>query len=257
MMGLRCEWQCPHTRVHADKDEPGGSRCDEWQIVRGVLRQEPSVYGPPNCCPHECRQQLDLNGYDLRPGPVWRRGSRAPAGSHSSQPRTVHMKISARHAAIAAMFCVLPAIAHSQDAVASVATASSTGVKDALAMLKQAADQPAPATLSESDRVAYAAHTEWLQSAYQRLSVLTAREAASGMATGRSARDASSGVASGRAAREASTGKATGRSASPKPETLQELVAALQQESGQFNSLSNTSKVRHDIAMNAIRNMKG
>ena len=167
------------------------------------------------------------------------------------------MKISARHAAIAAMLCVLPAIAHSQDAVASAATAGSTSAKDALAMLKQAADQPAPATLSASDRVAYAAHTEWLQSAYQRLSVLAAREGASGMATGRSARDASAGVASGRAAREASTGIATGRSAGPKPETLQELVAALQQESGQFNSLSNASKARHDIAMNAIRNMKG
>lgn len=159
----------------------------------------------------------------------------------------------------------------------AAAQASSLSAADALAAVQKAIDQAPPASESAAEREAWDAQTSWLRDVHRRiataagLSVETAapRDQASGMASGRSAprdrptgqatgqrvREASSGQSSGR--RDAATGQASGQSAAPAPAMgLLELKGAIEQEARRFQTLSNASKARHDIAMNAIRNMK-
>lgn len=110
-------------------------------------------------------------------------------------------------------------------------------VEDAMTTLLATINQPAPATLSKGDRAAYQKQTEWLTSVLTRLEVVTGvtipRDAASGLATGK-------------------------RQHKPILMTreLVTLVATVETESQQDNALSNALQARHDIAMNAIRNMK-
>ena len=109
-----------------------------------------------------------------------------------------------------------------------------------LEALDQSIAQPAPPALNDADARSYAAETEWLKSARTRIEQLSSQ----------------AGVTP---AREASSGMATGRR-QYQPiiirKDIEALKATLEQESRQFNTLSNASKARHDIAMNAIRNMK-
>ena len=110
-----------------------------------------------------------------------------------------------------------------------------------LEALDQAIVQPAPAGLSAGEGKAYGAETEWLKGARRRIEQLGTRV----------------GII---APRDASTGMATGRRRQYQPveiaKEIEALKAALERESRQFNTLSNASKSRHEIAMNAIRNMK-
>jgi len=106
-------------------------------------------------------------------------------------------------------------------------------VKQGVAKLKELIDQAAPGGLTPAEQQQYKEQTEWLTSAHSRLSVLTAREAASGMATGRQAAPVTESA-----------------------QKLTELQQALQMESRKFQTLSNASKARHDMAMSIIRNMK-
>jgi hypothetical protein len=106
-------------------------------------------------------------------------------------------------------------------------------IKQGLATLKGLIDQPAPDGLNAADQAQWKSQTDWLTSAYERLSVLTARESSSGMATGR------------KASPDATTAA-----------KLEELKATLARESRKFQTLSNASKTRHDMAMSAIRNVK-
>ncbi|HEV8613824.1 MAG TPA: hypothetical protein VGQ73_09935 [Gemmatimonadales bacterium] len=110
-----------------------------------------------------------------------------------------------------------------------------------LEVIGHAIEQPMPAGLSPGDQKSYAAETEWLKSVRTRLEE-----------TGRRV-----GIL---APRDAATGMATGRRQYQPLEIQKEIDAlrqALEREGRQFNTLSNASKARHDIAMNAIRNLKG
>jgi hypothetical protein len=109
-----------------------------------------------------------------------------------------------------------------------------------LEKIDAAISQPVPSGLSPADAKSWAAETAWLKSAKSRIEsvgieygVLAPRDRATGMATGR------------RQYRPAEISK-----------SVDSLRAVLEAESRKFNTLSNASKARHDIAMNAIRNMK-
>ena len=110
-------------------------------------------------------------------------------------------------------------------------------------------DQPAPAGLAGADLSGYQAQTQWLRSVVERIK--SPRDMATGQATGKhevtSPRDAASGQATGK------------RQHKPVTFTMQldALRMEIEEESRRFSSVSNASKARHDIAMNAIRNMKG
>jgi hypothetical protein len=129
-----------------------------------------------------------------------------------------------------------------------------------LEVVGQAIDQPVPAGLSAADQRAWAGQTEWLRSVRSRLE-------AYGVKTGAIApRDAASGQASGKrvaAPRDAASGQATGkRVAAPadSPATsgeLETLRQGIEREGQKYTTLSNVMKTRHDVAMNAIRNLKG
>ena len=109
-----------------------------------------------------------------------------------------------------------------------------------LEALDQTISQPAPAALSAADAKSYAAETEWLKSARTRIEQLGTRAGVT------PSREASSGMATGKRQYQPIIFR----------RELDALKATLEQESRQFNTLSNASKARHDIAMNAIRNMK-
>ena len=161
-----------------------------------------------------------------------------------------------------------------------------------LEVVGQAIDQPVPAGLSAADQRAWAAQTEWLSSVRSRLEaygvktgaiaprdaasgqatgkrVAAPRDAASGQATGKrvaAPRDAASGQATGKrvaAPRDAASGQATGkRVAAPGDSTgtdgeLETLRQGIEREGQKYTTLSNVMKTRHDVAMNAIRNLKG
>ena len=104
-----------------------------------------------------------------------------------------------------------------------------------------AIDQPAPPGLSAADQKSYAAQTEWLKSVRSRLEPLAAKYDV-------------------KAPRDAATGQATGKRQHGSVVIIKEwgpLKATLEREGHQFDALSGVLKARHDIAMNAIRNLKG
>ena len=156
-----------------------------------------------------------------------------------------------RLALAATAIAAFPAASPAQDAT----RASAPAAEDVLVTLKRLLDAPAPNGLTAAERAEYVRHTAWIQDAYQR--IVTARDRATGMATGRRAgtTEATSGSIS--TPRDAATGQATGKRQHGAPNTvLAKLTSDLEQEARQFNTLSNASKARHDIALNAIRNMK-
>ncbi len=109
-----------------------------------------------------------------------------------------------------------------------------------LDVVGKAIDQPIPDGMSSEDQEAFAAHTTWLKSVRSRIEAMAAQRDV------RAPRDAASGQASGK------------RQHAPIKITKEwgALLATIEEESRQFNTLSNASKNRHDMAMNAIRNMK-
>lgn len=129
-----------------------------------------------------------------------------------------------------------------------------------LEVVGQAIDQPVPAGLSAADQRAWAAQTEWLRSVRSRLEAygvktgaIAPRDAASGQATGKrvaAPRDAASGQATGK--RVAAPGDSTGTDGE-----LETLRQGIEREGQKYTTLSNVMKTRHDVAMNAIRNLKG
>jgi len=161
------------------------------------------------------------------------------------------MKLAAtRYVLALSVFSVIPVVGWAQDA--SRAATPAPGHEDVLVKLKKLIDTPAPAGINDRHRAEYAAHTKWMKSAYDR--VLTAREHASGMATGRTATAMASDV---KTPRDATSGPPTGkRQHGVAPRDMLKLEETLEEEGRQFNTLSNASKARHDMAMNAIRNMK-
>lgn len=110
-------------------------------------------------------------------------------------------------------------------------------VEEAMTALQTLIEQPADATLSKEDLAAYQKQTEWLKS------VLTRLEASTGV---KAPRDVATGMP---------TGKRQHKPMMMTPE-IESFFGAVEKESRQFTTLSNASKARHDIAMNAIRNMK-
>ena len=162
------------------------------------------------------------------------------------------MKTFRFHHAVAFSFMLSsPTMVQAQPAKPAAPTASAATIDPdaSLAALKKLIDAPAPAGLSEKDRAEYASHTAWIKSAYDR--VITAREAGSGMATGKVA---DNGVKS---PRDVATGQSSGKRQHGVPAAdIVRLRGTFETESRRFQTLSNASKARHDIAMNAIRNMK-
>jgi hypothetical protein len=101
-------------------------------------------------------------------------------------------------------------------------------------------DQPVPARLSAEDQKTCAAQTDWLKTVRNRVEAL-------GMQNGVLA------------PRDVASGQATGRRQYSPPifrKDLAVLQQTVEKEAQPFNSLSGVLKTRHDIAMNAIRNMK-
>lgn len=155
-----------------------------------------------------------------------------------------------RYVLALSVMSVLPVAARAQDA--SRAAPAAGAHEDVLLTLKKLIDTPAPQGLNDKHRAEYTAHTKWLQSAYDR--VLTARERASGMATGRAAAAPASDA---KTPRDAASGLPTGkRQHGVSPRDMMKLEETLEEEGRQFNTLSNASKARHEMAMNAIRNLK-
>ncbi len=113
---------------------------------------------------------------------------------------------------------------------------SSERIRTAVAVLDGMLGDPAPAGITPAGAREYQLHTEWLASVRERLRVhLADRDAA--LSTPTAPSDASRRMAAMDAQFLA----------------LQEAVLS---ESRRFQTLSNASKARHDVAMNAIRNMK-
>lgn len=104
----------------------------------------------------------------------------------------------------------------------------------------EAIDVPMPAGLNAADQQVYAAHTDWLKSVRRRVEVL------------KSESDAAAPV-------DAAAGQSSEKRQYAPVKIIKQwgrLQATIEEESRKFNTLSNASKARHDIAMNAIRNMK-
>ncbi len=99
---------------------------------------------------------------------------------------------------------------------------------------------PAPTGLTPGERKRYAAQTEWLKTVRTRLEPLAQSEVT--------------------APRDMATGQASGRRLhGPRLVTneLGRLQQTFEQEGHQFDDLSGELKARHDMAMAAIRNLKG
>lgn len=113
---------------------------------------------------------------------------------------------------------------------------SSERVRTAIAVLDGMLGDPAPAGITPAIAREYQMHTEWLASVRERLRAhLTDRDAALSTPTAPS--------------------DAPRRMATMNMQFLA-LQDAVLSESRRFQTLSNASKARHDVAMNAIRNMK-
>lgn len=140
-----------------------------------------------------------------------------------------------REATTLGLLAVLPFLAWAQGQVSRTYS-----VPQVLEVVGKAVDQPAPAGLNAADRQAWAAQTEWLRGVRDRLKAIT---------------DSSGSPPSG----ERVSGTAPARQGSPatQAQRVEEFRKAIETEGRRFNTLSNASKARHDIAMNAIRNMKG
>lgn len=146
---------------------------------------------------------------------------------------------------------------------ATTQTATLT-VSDALAAIQKLIDQLLSSSASAAERDAYGAQTEWLRSVHKRLSdvadpaatSVAPRDRATGMALGRTARDQATGQASGRRASEASPGQASGARMDASDKAIGDLKSAIELEARKFQTLSNASKARHDMAMSSIRNLK-
>lgn len=125
---------------------------------------------------------------------------------------------------------------HAQDATKQKALT----LPEALKILDDAIAQPSPGRMVDADAKAWAAETDWLKSARKRIADL--------------------GVENGIIEpREPTTGQASEKR-QHNPIRFQKeygrLATTLEEEGRQFNTLSNASKARHDLAMNAIRNLK-
>ncbi len=104
----------------------------------------------------------------------------------------------------------------------------------------KAIDQPAPDGLNVADQKAYAAETEWLKSVRKRIEPLAVQSEP------KAPRDVATGQASGK--RQHGALPIRGWSA---------LQTTFEQEGRQFDQLQGALKVRHEMVMNAIRNLKG
>jgi hypothetical protein len=105
----------------------------------------------------------------------------------------------------------------------------------------KAIDLPAPAGLSAADQKSYEAQTVWLKSVRTRIGPLAAAEQS--VIT---PRDPATGQASGKRQH----GTVIVRGWDPLQKTFET-------ESRQFETLQGVMKARHEMAMNAIRNLKG
>ena len=121
------------------------------------------------------------------------------------------------------------------------------GAKKALVLphvleaIETAIGQPLPDGLSPADQRKYGAETEWLKTVRNRVEAL-------GIEGGViKPRDTSTGLSTGR------------RQHNPIRFTMQlgRLQQTIETESQQFSAVTGAAKARHDVAMNAIRNMKG
>lgn len=154
-----------------------------------------------------------------------------------------------RYAIAASLLLPTLAIAQPAKTAAPTATAAMIDPDASLATLKKLIDEPAPAGLAEKEKAEYVSLTAWIKSAYDR--VITARDAGSGMASGKAAQN---GVKS---PRDVATGQASGkRQHGVSAADMVRLQSTFETESRKFQTLSNASKARHEMAMAAIRNMK-
>lgn len=105
-------------------------------------------------------------------------------------------------------------------------------IKQGIAKLQELIDQPAPAGLPPADAAQYQAQTDWLKSVRLRFTGLVTPS------------------------RDAATGAATGRQADPAARLgeLQQAVAG--EAKRRFQTLSNASKARHEMAMSIIANIR-
>ena len=122
-----------------------------------------------------------------------------------------------------------------QDPATTTALSVDGGLKTLAIMIVQ----PAPTGLDARQQREYTAHTDWLRKVYARLEVygtevVSPRDSGSGMPTGK---------------RQHKWNDAT-------RVELEGLQSAIARESTQFDMLTGMLKSRHDLAMNAIRNMK-
>jgi hypothetical protein len=111
-----------------------------------------------------------------------------------------------------------------------------------LEVVGRAIDQPPPPELSAADRQNWDEQTEWLKSVRKRL-----QETGERLGLVPPARERGSGMATGRRTYEPIVIR----------RELEALQTTIQQESRKFQTLSNAQKARHDMAMNAVRNLKG
>lgn len=105
----------------------------------------------------------------------------------------------------------------------------------------KAIEQPAPDGMGPEDQESYLAHTQWLKTVRSRVEALALKHDV-------------------KAPRDVATGQSSGKRQHGSVVIVKEweaLQSTIEQESRRFNTLSNASKARHDIAMNAIRNLKG
>lgn len=109
-----------------------------------------------------------------------------------------------------------------------------------LEAIGKAIDLPAPDGLSAAEQKRYVAQTEWLQSVRARIEPLAKSDI--------------------KVPRDRATGQASGRRMHGPGPVLKEwgrLQQTLEAEGHQFETLSGVLKTRHDMAMAAIRNLKG
>ena len=153
-----------------------------------------------------------------------------------------------RYALVVSLVALSPVVVQAQP-VKGAATTAMVDPDEGLATLKKLIDAPAPAGLSEKDRAEHMSLTAWVKSAYDR--VIAARDGGSGMASGKGAE------LNVMSPRDVATGQSSGkRQHGIRAQDMVRLQADFETESRKFQTLSNASKARHDIAMNAIRNMK-
>lgn len=139
----------------------------------------------------------------------------------------------------ATLFLTLCVGAISTAAAQDLEVRRSFSIPHVLERVTSAIDQPMPEGLAPAEQRRYAAQTQWLESVRNRIEAMAIR---TGVVQ---PRDQVSGRATGRRASQAEVQKEI--------DTLQK---TLETESRRFTTLSNVMKARHDVAMNAIRNMK-